>query len=324
MGKLILIQRLKVQNANAISSSLTIGVPSITAFMGFAHQLQRLVAKQMPDCDFKVTGVGVIVHDVDLQARQFKGSRTRLKLTANSRGNRNESKKSERASFIEEGRCHLEVSLLLDCETEYAGGQERLMQTLERLVFGRMRLAGGEIINTEPVVVQDVQDDRRTLCRLIPGWVLLERRDMMQTLMQAAVAEGRDALDAMHDALAIRHERHLESESTEPTEITDPQPPSKAKVRWTSTRLQPGFIVPIATGYQALSPITPSNNARDRDTPHRLAESVLTLGEFVLPIRLDRPSKSLWRYHVEGDLYTCRQDACEISNELPSPVPGEL
>jgi CRISPR-associated protein Csy2 len=147
---------------------------------------------------------------------------------------------------------------------------------------------------------------------------------MMQTLMQAAVAEGRDALDAMHDALAIRHERHLESESTEPTEITDPQPPSKAKVRWTSTRLQPGFIVPIATGYQALSPITPSNNARDRDTPHRLAESVLTLGEFVLPIRLDRPSKSLWRYHVEGDLYTCRQDACEISNELPSPVPGEL
>lgn len=320
MGKLILIERLKVQNANAISSSLTIGVPSITAFMGFAHQLQRLVSQSMPVTDFNVTGVGVIVHDVDLQARQFIGSRTLLKLTANARGSRDESKKSERASFIEEGRCHLEVSLLLDCETDYAGGQDRLLQALQRLVFGRMRLAGGEIINTKQVAVKDVPDDRRTLCRLIPGWVLIERRKLMRELMQSAVAEGRDALDAMHDALAIRHQRHVEAETVE---SSDSESSSKSSIRWTSSRLQPGFVVPIATGYQALSPIMPSNNARDRQTRHRLAESVLTLGEFVLPIRLDRPSESLWRYHVEGDLYTCRQNNAEDSI-VPSPAPGDI
>jgi len=51
MGALILIDHLKIQNANAISSPLTIGVPSITAFMGFAHQLQRLIHQSDPWSD---------------------------------------------------------------------------------------------------------------------------------------------------------------------------------------------------------------------------------------------------------------------------------
>ncbi|TWU62086.1 CRISPR-associated protein Csy2 [Crateriforma conspicua] len=307
MGTLILIERLEVQNANAISSPLTIGVPSITAFMGFAHQLQRLVHQADPASDLKVHRVGVIVHDIDLQVRHFPRSRSLLKLTANTRGGRNESKKSERASFIEEGRCHLTVSLLLDCETEFQGGATETLDRMQQLIMGRMRLAGGSIINTTPPNVQMVSNDRRTLTKLIPGWVLMERRD----LMIDAMTEGLDAIDALHRALAIHHQRHLQFDSETESE-TSSSPPT---VSWTSGRYQPGYIVPIATGYQALTPFIPSNNARDRDTPHRLAESALTLGEFVLPLRLNSPSEMLWQYHHDGDLYVCQQQIFSSSDK---------
>lgn len=301
MGTLILLERLEVQNANAISSPLTIGVPSITAFMGFAHQLQRLVHQTYPSSDLLVRQAGVVIHDVDLQARQFPRSRTRLKLTANSRGGRNESKKSERASFIEEGRCHLTVSLLLDCETEFIGGKNETLNRIQRLIMGRMRLAGGTIVNTALPNVQTVANDRRTLGRLIPGWVLMERRD----LMIQAMGEGLDAIEALHRALAIHHQRQVQFDAEAGAETPAPYP----TVTWSSERHQPGYIVPIATGYQALTPVVPSNNARDRDTPHRLAESVLTLGEFVLPLRLEKPREMLWQYHHDGDLYVCRQQS---------------
>lgn len=307
MGTLILIERLEVQNANAISSSLTIGVPSITAFMGFAHQLQRLVHQSDPSSDLIVRRVGVVIHDIELQARSFPHSRTRLKLTANTRGGRDEPKKSERASFIEEGRCHLIVSLLLDCETEFKGGEKQTLDRMQRLIMGRMRLAGGSIINTVLPNIQTVANDRRTLGRLIPGWVLMERRD----LMIKAMGEGLDALAALHRALAIHHRRHVELDSEAGTASSAAHP----TVTWSSQRYQPGYIVPIATGYQALTPVLPSNNARDRDTPHRLAESVLTLGEFVLPLRLEKPSSMLWQYHRDGELYVCRQQTLTPLNQ---------
>ncbi|EMI19652.1 CRISPR-associated protein Csy2 [Rhodopirellula maiorica SM1] len=307
MGTMILIERLEVQNANAISSPLTMGVPSITAFMGFAHQLQRLVHKANPSSDLLVRQVGVVIHDIDLQTRQFPRSRSLLKLTANTRGGRNESKKSDRASFIEEGRCHLTVSLLLDCETEFLGGTSETIERMQHLVMGRMRLAGGTIINTDLPRIQTVSNDRRTLARLIPGWVLIERRD----LMIEAMGEGLDAIDALHRALAIHHQRHVQLDSDANSENLG----SHATVTWSSGRHQPGYIVPIATGYQALTPVVPSNNARDRDTPHRLAESVLTLGEFVLPLRLEKPSEMLWQYQRDGDLYVCQQQTCSLFEE---------
>lgn len=299
MGALILIERLEVQNANAISSPFTIGVPSITAFMGFAHQLQRLVHQADASSDLQVKQIGVVIHEIDLQVRHFEGSRSRLKLTANTRGGRDESKKSERASFIEKGRCHLTASLLLDCETQFMGGQKVLMERMQQLILGRMRLAGGTIINTSAPRIEDVANDRRTLMRLIPGWVLMERRD----LMIEAMNDGLDALDALHRALAIHHQRHVQMESG----ADDSASHNQTHVTWTSQRHQPGYIVPIATGYQALTPFVPSNNARDRETPHRLAESVVTLGEFVLPLRLECPRDMLWHAHVDDNLYVYQQ-----------------
>ena len=182
-----------------------------------------------------------------------------------------------------------------------------MLDRMQRLLMGRMRLAGGTIINTALPNVQTVANDRRTLGRLIPGWVLMERRD----LMIQAMDEGLDAIDALHRALAIHHQRQVQFDCEAGAANLGTEP----RVTWSSGRHQPGYIVPIATGYQALTPVLPSNNARDRDTPHRLAESVLTLGEFVLPLRLEKPSEMLWQYHHDGDLYVCRQQSLSPIDE---------
>ena len=78
---------------------------------------------------------------------------------------------------------------------------------------------------------------------------------------------------------------------------------------WSSKRLTAGWVVPIATGYHGITEPGQAKNQRDPDTPHRFAESVVTLGEFRMPHRIHSIDEILWRYHVEAEnnLYLCQQ-----------------
>ena len=54
---LLVIPNLRVQNANAISSPLTHGFPSVTAFLGLMWALERKT--RAADMDFRFNAVGV-------------------------------------------------------------------------------------------------------------------------------------------------------------------------------------------------------------------------------------------------------------------------
>jgi len=45
--------------------------------------------------------------------------------------------------------------------------------------------------------------------------------------------------------------------------------------------------------------------------PHRFAESVVTLGEFVRPYRIKNIDDMLWHYHADlkNNLYLCKQNS---------------
>ncbi|MEI8237732.1 MAG: type I-F CRISPR-associated protein Csy2, partial [Methylococcaceae bacterium] len=51
-----------------------------------------------------------------------------------------------------------------------------------------------------------------------------------------------------------------------------------------------------------------AKNQRDTQTPHRFAESVVTLGEFIMPYRVNQLNDMLWQYRVVADknLYLCQ------------------
>jgi CRISPR-associated protein Csy2 len=113
--------------------------------------------------------------------------------------------------------------------------------------------------------------------------------------MKKAMAEGKDAVDAMLDYLKVTHRCELDD---------------KKKVKWKSNRKEKGWIVPIATGFHGITPLGIAKNQRDPETEHRFAESIVTLGEFVMPYRIEDLDNMLWHYHsdLEKNLYLCQQN----------------
>ncbi|MDA3940577.1 MAG: type I-F CRISPR-associated protein Csy2 [Spirochaetia bacterium] len=288
MKNVLLIPRIKIHNANALSSPYSIGFPAMTAWLGAVHALERkLKAKEFSGLEFK--SMGVVCHKIDL--RTYKGNGDYVYSIIGT-GNPLD-KSGKRPSFIEEARCHLDVSLII--EFIYRGlDEEELVQAVDYLLQGHMKIAGGDIISFSPPELHDDYDEsrqRKLLRKLMPGYCLIERRD----LMLKAMADGQDGIDAMLDFLKVTH--HCEIDDNE-------------KVQWTSNRKEKGWIIPIATGFQGITELGTAENQRDSDTPHRFAESIVTLGEFVMPHRISDLDNILWYYHadLENNLYLCQQN----------------
>ena len=68
---LLVLPRLRIQNANAISSPLTHGFPSITAFTGLMWALERKLAQADAPIPLHLQAVGVVCHHYQEQTRKF-------------------------------------------------------------------------------------------------------------------------------------------------------------------------------------------------------------------------------------------------------------
>lgn len=290
--KLLIIPHIKVHNANALSSPFTIGFPAMTAWLGAVHALQRKLNEQGMPVEFVATGV--ISHDMDLQT--YKGSHDFVHSIVGT-GNPLD-KTGARSAFIEEARCHLDVSLVIQFDNVILEQHEPMLSAINHLLHASMKMAGGDIksfktpycLNSEE---GDEQDLRKVQRALMPGYALIERRDLMVDAMK----NGADALEALIDYLAIHHR----CESDEEGNIT------WSSYRKTLNNQPAGWIVPIATGFHGISELAQAKNQRDPDIPHRFAESIVTLGEFKMPHRIKSLDDILWRYHHQNDLYLCQQ-----------------
>ncbi|EKF9388109.1 type I-F CRISPR-associated protein Csy2 [Vibrio cholerae] len=284
----LILSHLKIHNANALSSPFTVGFPAMTAWLGFVHALERKLS-QAGLSDLMLHSTAVVSHRCDVQTHKGEGDFVHSIIgTANPLD-----KDGSRSAFIEEARCHLDVSLVI----EWSGNEEQVQQPefTEQLqaVIATMKVAGGDVLavgkpSVKSVITED--DTGRVLRQLMPGYVLIERRDLMINAMQ----QGDDAIDALLGYLTVHHHcEQLEDQS----------------VVWHSQRKTSGWIVPIATGFQGISPLGEAKNQRDPSVPHRFAESVVTLGEFVMVHKIKHLDDILWQYHpdLENDLYLCQK-----------------
>jgi len=75
----------------------------------------------------------------------------------------------------------------------------------------------------------------------------------------------------------------------------------------------PGFLVPIMTGYKAISPVYKNHevaNTRDNETDVCFVEAVHSIGEWQGVHRIKDEAflkQTLWDYHYEDNWYLCRQ-----------------
>lgn len=303
---LLVLPRLRVQNANAISSPMTWGFPAMSAFVGMMHALERKLPEEL---DLQFEGVGVICHNHEVQATS-EGYTRAFHLTRNP-----VDKSGTTAAIVEEGRIHLELTLVFAVEGASCegGDQEKIAvaQNIADIVEG-MRIAGGSVMPLLPterrrqrpfiVSLDDDSEERekqfKTLCyRLLPGFALVGRDDLLQARFQEMYEQDPQAtlLDAWLDLSRLNHECHRET-------VTDEQGEIHESVHW-QTRQRPGWLVPIPVGFGALTRLhEPGEVARTRDgsTPFRFVESLYSMGQWVSPHRLDHPGQLLW--YVDNDL----------------------
>jgi len=301
LKRLLLLPRIKVHNANALSSPFTIGFPAMTAWLGAVHALQRkLNANGFSEVKFN--GTAVINHHCDLQTHQGIGD---FVYSIIGTGNPLD-KTGARSAFIEEARCHLDVSLVIEYTDIEKDDEVELTDKITHLLNSQMKMAGGDILSfAKPeffkVETGDHDDLRKITRKLMPGYALIERRDLMIEAME----QGQDAIDALLDHLTVHHRCNK-----------DIFPSGEEKITWTSKRKTQGWLVPIATGFHGLTELGEAKNQRDPNTPHRFAESLVTLGEFKMPHNIKSIDEMLWHYQVQADknLYLCKQKENSTTN----------
>lgn len=285
----LLIPHLQIQNANALSSPLTIGFPAMTAWLGAIHALQRNLRQDgFNDVAFHRTAV--VSHDFVLRTYREDGGFVKSII-----GSRNPLKRDGNPqSFIEEPKCNLTVSLLV--EATGLINADKTIKAIENRLMG-MKMAGGDILGLKRKIEilhlneDDLEgEERRVMRRLMPGYALIERKDLMCTSMQ----EGKDAMASMLECIQTTRE----AESLNDDSIIWSMPYKKYD----------GWLVPIAVGFRGISEVGKAKNQRDSKTLHRFAESVMTIGEFVMPYRLPSINSMLWRYEVDlnQSLYLCK------------------
>jgi len=300
VNNLLALPRLRVQNANAISSPMTWGFPAMSAFVGLMHALERKLAEA--SLPVSLGRVGVICHDFEAQATEG-GYIRGFHLTRNP-----VDKTGGTAAIVEEGRIHLDITLIFSIDTGAAESEhEVIAHQISEIVSG-MRIAGGSVIPNRAVpshkqrpqwVMLDDDEERRQTQfarlkrRWLPGFALTLRDDYLTERLQTLQQQHPDAslLDAWLDLSRLNHVCTLENEG-EPNE----------KPVWQAQRPYRGWLVPIPVGYGAISDLFQPGevaNARDTKTPFRFVESLYSMGEWVSPHRMKQPEDLLW--YVDND-----------------------
>lgn len=301
---LLILPRLAIQNANCISSPLTWGFPSIAAVLGFVHALQRSCNTKYPTLSF--TATAIVCHQFDPLVFLPPGTRDMVfRLTRNPID-----KTGKTASFSEEGRAHMTVSLLLqvqDAQYYELNEQQALHMAAEILEIAYThRFAGGSIFppkhdKNRPNILDwsfDGTTLKKALRQLLPGFLLIGREDLLAEQIDTMQSTQTDvtALDALMEIAAFRSEPETQDSNTE-------------NVEWIVAK-RPGWIVPIPVGYRSISPLHQPEtvtNARDNSTPFAFTECIYSVGQWISPHRINENSRIFWQYRHDSEkgIYQC-------------------
>jgi len=310
------LPRLRIQNANALSSPMTWGFPAIHAFTGLAVALERRLG---PAAGLRILGMGVICHDFEPQVSRAGYTRS-LHLTRNPL-----TKEGATASIVEEGRVHLTLTLVLDVEVSDAlRADAPALDALALQVadlLARTRVAGGSVLPPRGMghprprltVLPDDAEARSKLFRQLarrwlPGFALVSRDDLLRDEQQKLQAEQPQA-NALDAWLSLSRWTY----TAQPRPASDPSeatPAVAATAVW-QTQARPGWLVPMPVGYAAVSALYPPGtvaSARDTATPFCFVESVYSIGQWISPHRLRRFEDLFWyaHYDPERQLYRCK------------------
>lgn len=292
----LFFDHVKIHNANAISSPLTYGFPAISGFVGAIHALNRKIESTDP---IYLDGVLIACHECDVQVyRPNDYSDYTFRLTRNP-----VAKNGDTRAIIEEGRVHLDVSLLIEVKIEnfealYDDDQKNEFVNQMKQKLYQQRIAGGHVldIGDAKLIPSDASDE--TLANLLlPAFVLVEAQQDLQEITAELQQQDPNAtaLDALIETAMLHH-----------------HPQEKEHWQTTSVKQGRGWLVPIPLGYQAISPLFAAGKlqeARSNEYQSQFVECIYGLGKWVFPLRLkENLSQAFWRYQCS----TLQSNGAEI------------
>lgn len=212
MSQYILINRIKVQNANAVAG-FTWGFPAITHFMGFTHALSIKLTNSNFD-DFLISGCAVISHQHNTHT--YGGYEVLFSQTKNPGAMYCEKGKTgKNPSVIEERKMNMTVSLLIGFDGFLGNQADRFIEWLKKQCL-LQRLAGGTILDIDSIQIFDVADKNKFYLlkrKLLPGFALMDRSNDFAQHYESNLTDNPDAelLDAWLDFAALKQKARPKS-----------------------------------------------------------------------------------------------------------------
>lgn len=301
----LMIKNIRIQNANAISSPISYGFPAITGFTGAIHALSRKINQVTGLEDVYLDGVIIGCHECIPQTyresdyKDYTFNQTRNPIL----------KSGKTSAIIEEGRCHLRVSLIIGVYSDDIMLEaddlkvENLVNTVKTKVQ-QQRIASGSVISLdrfEPVTFKPAEEINDFNSALLPAFVLMNAQNDLIDIISDLKQDDPNAtaLDALLHTATLTHL---------PIEDND-------KTEWQvqSVKTGRGWLVPIPIGFQPISQQYEAGemqNTRNPDYPSQYVETIYGLGKWVFPHRIDDLEKALWyqKYDESNDLYLVTQD----------------
>lgn len=262
--KYLLLPHMQFEGVKALNGPFSWGFPAVTKFLGFIHQ-------KFTRNNAKVSGVGIVCHRH--QPLTVRGP-FNIHSSCLRRGPLDISGTSV---IFDEPRIHLDVSLILKTDDDYAAFAEKKL--------AGTRMGGGSLLRMDTPRTYASFD--AFLPRLAPGYVLISRPDALRQRLEEM---RRDAPNSSSVAALI----------------------DLCARTWTCGRngwtYDGGDFVPLAVGYRALfAPAAPGEykGTRDNACPAVFAENIFTLGQWLSPHKIVSPDDIFWRYEAKNDTYLC-------------------
>ncbi len=234
MSQYLLIERIKVQNANA-ASGFTWGFPAITHFLGFSHNLCRKLTEDSSLNSLSLGGCAVIAHSSHSNTFEVENGL----LFSQHRGTSyldttNPADTYKSPSVIEEAKMNMTVSLLIPVEG-YLGGLQELLKEFIKNACQIQRLAGGTVLSVANVDIIDLAKDEQLKSirrKLLPGFILQDRSgDLAEHFSMLKESNPKaELLDAWFDFIVLKQvarpacellDKHLakQAEKSEPLSL---------------------------------------------------------------------------------------------------------
>jgi len=286
---LVTTPRILVSHANIYQGTLVWGFPAPPAWVGMMTALNlRLEQRRSTN---RVQAISVIAYDLQRPAqRRFCPPRAPLGRDGNVQG----------FQEVQGGYANLEVAFVFKVAHE-GNPDEMAAEVLDEVPFlrfagGAMWLKAGKAACLS--LTGDASTDHDAFMAYKRCWVLGSLLTLRTPLLQAhqerlSQEQGRAVpkLDAWYDLFTLRVREDPEKK----------------------TRPYKGWLVPVTTGYQGVSPLySPGEvrGVRDQRMPFRFVESVWDVGEWISPSRLESTTAVFYRpvFNLTTGTYRCIQE----------------